>query len=53
LNNHEASECIVVNTADIPSSNKDKSQKEDRRDALKIATQLKAEALQGISIPFS
>jgi transposase len=51
LNEHEAFECIVVNPADIPSSNKDKSQKEDRRDARKIATQLKAEALQGIYVP--
>ncbi|MFT6748040.1 MAG: transposase [Glaciecola sp.] len=48
---HEAFECIVVNPADIPSSNKDKSQKEDRRGARKIATQLKAEALQGIYVP--
>jgi len=51
LNEHEAFECMVVNPADIPTSNKDKSQKEDRRDARKIAAQLKAEALQGIYVP--
>ncbi|MFT6716959.1 MAG: transposase, partial [Saprospiraceae bacterium] len=51
LNEHEAFECIVVNPADIPTSNKDTSQKEDRRDARKIAAQLKAEALQGIYVP--
>ncbi|NQY10018.1 MAG: IS110 family transposase [Flavobacteriales bacterium] len=51
LNSHEAFECIVVNPADIPTSNKDKSQKEDRRDARKIATQLKADALRGIYVP--
>ena len=44
-------DCIVVNPADIPTSDKERAQKEHRRDARKIATQLKAGALKGIYVP--
>lgn len=42
---------IVVNAADIPSSQKDKVQKEDRRDSRKIAQSLRNEELTSIYIP--
>lgn len=42
---------IVVNPADVPTTNKEKSQKEDRRDSRKIAKMLRAQALEGIYIP--
>lgn len=44
----DAVDCIVVNAADIPTSDKERAQKEDRRDVRKIASQLKAGALRGI-----
>jgi len=47
----EGVDCIVVNAADIPTSDKERAQKEDRRDARKIASQLKAGALRGIYVP--
>jgi transposase len=42
---------IVVNPSDIPTTNKDKRQKEDMRDSRKIAYSLKQMALRGIHIP--
>jgi transposase len=51
LYEYEGFNCIVVNAADIPTSDKERAQKEDRRDARKIASQLKAEALRGIYVP--
>lgn len=53
LNEMENVNCIIVNPADIPTSDKEKSQKEDRRDARKIASQLKAGGLKGIYVPNS
>jgi transposase len=47
----EGFNCIVVNPADIPTSDKERAQKEDKRDARKIATQLKAEGIKGIYVP--
>lgn len=51
LNEIEGVNCIVVHPADIPTTDKEKAQKEDRRDARKIAQQLKAEAIKGIYVP--
>jgi transposase len=51
LNNIEGFKCIVVNPADIPTSDKERTQKEDRRDARKIAIHLKGGVLTGIYIP--
>lgn len=42
---------IVVNPADIPTSDKDKKQKEDKRDSRKIAKELSNGRLQGIYVP--
>ena len=42
---------IVVNPADIPSTQKDKLQKTDRRDSRKIGKSLRAKELEGIYIP--
>ena len=42
---------IVVNPADIPTTDKDRKQKEDARDSRKIAEQLAASSLVGIHIP--
>lgn len=42
---------IVVNAADIPTTNKEKVQKEDKRDSLKIAKSLVNNELKGIYIP--
>jgi transposase len=42
---------IVVNPSDIPTTDKDKRQKEDMRDSRKIAYSLKQSALRGIHIP--
>jgi transposase len=42
---------IVVNAADIPTSDKERKQKEDKRDARKIAKALKDETVSGIYIP--
>jgi transposase len=44
-------ENIVVNPADIPTTNKQKVQKEDKRDSRKIAHMLRANTLDGIYIP--
>lgn len=42
---------IVVNPADIPTTDKDRKQKEDKRDSRKIAKSLRNGDLQGIYIP--
>lgn len=42
---------IVVNPADIPTTDKDRKQKEDKRDSRKIAKALRNGELQGIYIP--
>ena len=42
---------IVVNPADIPTTDKERKQKEDARDSRKIAEQLSASNLAGIHIP--
>jgi len=42
---------IVVNPADIPTTDKERTQKEDKRDSRKIAAQLQAGQLKGIYVP--
>jgi transposase len=42
---------IVVNPADIPTTDKEKRQKEDKRDSRKIAKSLKNSELTGIYVP--
>jgi len=42
---------IVVNPSDIPTTNKEKRQKEDKRDSRKIARSLKDGSLIGVHIP--
>jgi transposase len=42
---------IVVNPADIPTSDKDKKQKEDKRDSRKISLELSKGGLTGIYVP--
>ncbi len=42
---------IVVNPSDIPTTDKDKRQKEDKRDSRKIAHSLRQKALVGIHVP--
>jgi len=42
---------IVVNPADIPTTDKERKQKEDARDSRKIAEQLAASKLEGIHVP--
>jgi len=42
---------IVVNPADIPTTDKEKQQKEDMRDSRKLAKALRSGVLQGIHIP--
>src|SRR5664279_5710094 len=44
-------ECIVVNPADVPSSDKDRKRKDDKRDARKLSIELSKGNLQGIYIP--
>ena len=44
-------ECIVVNPADVPSSDKERKRKDDRIDARKLSRQLAEGNLQGIYIP--
>lgn len=43
--------CKVVNAADVPTSNKDKQQKTDRRDCRKLAKSLRGGLLEFINIP--
>ena len=42
---------LVAHAADIPTSDKDRKQKEDKRDARKIAKALKNGEIQGIYVP--
>ena len=42
---------IVVNPADIPTTDKDRKQKEDTRDSRKIAKHLASSSLEGIYVP--
>lgn len=51
LNKHEDVECIVVNAADVPTSNKEKMRKTDKIDARKIGRELSKGNLEGIYIP--
>jgi len=44
-------DCIVTNAADVPSSDKDKKQKNDTVDARKIARELSKSNLQAIYVP--
>jgi transposase len=44
-------ECWVVNAADIPASDKDKKQKQDKADARKLCDYLQSKKLKGIHIP--
>jgi transposase len=44
-------ECIVVNAADVPTSDKDKKRKTDKIDARKISRELAKGELEGIYIP--
>lgn len=44
---------IVVNPSDIPTTNKERVQKEDKRDSHKIARSLRANELTGIYVPSS
>jgi len=43
--------CIIVNPADVPSSDKDKKRKSDRIDARKICRELSNGQLKGIFVP--
>jgi transposase len=43
--------CIVVNPADVPTTDKEKKQKTDKRDSRKIARCLKSGELVGIFVP--
>jgi transposase len=43
--------CWVVNAADIPASDKDKKQKQDKADARKLCAYLQSKKLKGIHIP--
>jgi transposase len=43
--------CIVVNAADVPSSDKDRKRKDDKRDARKLSMELSKGNLQGIYVP--
>lgn len=44
-------ECIVVNAADVPSSDKERKRKDDKVDARKLSRQLAEGNLKGIHIP--
>jgi transposase len=47
----EGIDCLVVNAADIPTSNKEKSRKQDKIDSRKIYKRLAAGDLTGIYVP--
>ena len=47
----EGIDCIVVNAADIPTSNKEKRRKQDKIDSRKIYKRLAANDLEGIYVP--
>ena len=43
--------CIVVNAADVPTSDKERKRKDDKRDARKLSRELADGSLKGIYIP--
>lgn len=51
LFNKWAIPCMVVNPADVPSSDKDRRRKQDRVDARKISRQLSENHMEGIYVP--
>lgn len=51
LSKYEDVECIVVNAADVPTSDKEKKRKTDKMDARKISRELSKGELEGIYIP--
>jgi transposase len=51
LSKYEDVECIVVNAADVPTSDKEKKRKTDKIDARKISRELSKGELKGIYIP--
>lgn len=44
-------DCIVVNPADVPASDKDRKRKTDKRDARKLSSELAKGNLKGIYVP--
>lgn len=48
---HEGIECLVVNPADVPTTNKETAHKNDRIDARKLARSLRSGDLRSIYIP--
>jgi transposase len=44
-------DCIVVNAADVPASDKDRKRKDDKRDARKLSLELAKGTLKGIYVP--
>jgi transposase len=51
LSKYDDVECIVVNAADVPTSDKEKKRKTDKIDARKISRELSKGNLKGIYIP--
>ena len=51
LSKYEDVECLVVNAADVPSSDKEKKRKTDKIDARKIGRELSKGNLTGIYVP--
>jgi transposase len=51
LNKYDNVSCIIVNAADVPTSDKEKKRKTDKIDARKISRGLSKGELQGIYIP--
>ncbi len=51
LSKHDDVECLVVNAADVPTSDKEKKRKTDKIDARKISRELSKGNLAGIYIP--
>ena len=51
FNKYEDVECIVVNAADVPTSDKEKKRKTDKIDARKISRELSKGNLTGIYVP--
>lgn len=51
LSKYDDVECIVVNAADVPTSDKEKKRKTDKIDARKISRELSKGNLEGIYIP--
>jgi transposase len=43
--------CIVVNAADVPTADKDRKRKDDKRDARKLSMELAKESLKAIYVP--